>query len=218
MINFVSQSEIIMEHQNHINNLNDLKNILSKNTRFLAFSGLSGIIAGILALIGEYIAHLYIVKNWPNIRYSNYLAWDHIINLGIIAAAVVVLSITIGYVLTMKNIKKAGGISNFKLVKNTLWNIAIPIVIGGLICLIALFNGDYMTIPAYMLIFYGLALFSGSKYSFDDLKFIGLAFVGLGLCAMIWPMYNAIAWGLGFGVGHIVYGLRIHLKQRKIAW
>lgn len=202
-----------MEHQQHLENLSELKTILSKNTRFLSFSGMSGIIAGIVALIGEFVAYKYISTNWDSIYAENFLNWDHVLVLGSIAAAIVIICIAIGYFFTMKNIKKAGGIKNLQLIKNTLWNICIPILFGGAICLIALLKQDYMLIPALMLIFYGLALFSGSKYSFDDLKFVGIAFIILGLLAYAMPNLSALAWGLGFGVLHIIYGIRIHLKQ-----
>jgi hypothetical protein len=204
-----------MEHQQHLANLTELKSILSKNTRFLAFSGMSGIIAGAVALIGEFIAYSYIMKNQKTIYLEKFLSTDHLLVLGSIAALIVLISITVGYVLTKRNIDKEGGIKNFKLIKNTLWNICIPIIFGGLICLGALLKGDFVLIPSFMLIFYGLALFSGSKYSFDDLKFVGLAFMILGLFAYMFPIYSAIAWGLGFGVLHIIYGLRIHLRQKQ---
>lgn len=74
---------------------------------------------------------------------------------------------------------------------------------------------NFLYIPALMLLFYGIGLFNGSQFSFDDLKYMGLRFVGLGLLTFVMPELSMWTWGAGFGVFHILYGLRIYIKHER---
>lgn len=208
------QSDIRMKHQQHLENLSELKGILSRNTRFLSFSGLAGVIAGVLALIGQTVAVMYYLSH-PEIDITKKLAPEHAIVFLTISAAIMILSVGVGYVLTNKNIKKTGEKLNSGLIKNTLLNICLPIAVGGVMCLMAYMQGHNMVIPSYMLLFYGLALFGGSKYSFDDLKMVGSAFILLGMVSYFDPSLSIFTWGLGFGILHIVYGLQIYFQRER---
>ena len=46
-----------MEAKDYLNDLKDIKSMMSQSTQFISLSGLSGIFAGIYALIGSYIGH-----------------------------------------------------------------------------------------------------------------------------------------------------------------
>ena len=60
----------------------------------------------------------------------------------------------------------------------------------------------------HCLIFYGLALINGSKYTVSDIKYLGLIEVVLGCIGLfINPGYGLYLWAFGFGVLHIVYGI-----------
>jgi hypothetical protein len=206
-----------MKHQQHLENLTELKGILSRNTRFLSFSGVAGVIAGVIALIGEVTAVLYYLSH-PEINLSEKLVNENGLVFIAICGLVMALSISIGYVLTNKNIIKSGEKLNPGLIKNTLLNICLPIAVGGVICIMAYMQGNNLVIPSYMLLFYGLALFGGSKYSFDDLKMVGSAFILLGMVSYFDPRLSIYTWGLGFGILHIIYGLQIYFqKERKRA-
>ncbi|WP_254245030.1 hypothetical protein [Hymenobacter sp. BRD67] len=66
-----------------------------------------------------------------------------------------------------------------------------------------------------MLVFYGLALLNGSKYTLDEIKYLGLWQVGLGLVAVLLPEYGLLLFGLGFGLGHIFYGLLLYNRYER---
>ncbi len=46
-----------MEEKNYLNDLKDIKEMMSKSSQFISLSGLSGVLAGIYALIGAYFAY-----------------------------------------------------------------------------------------------------------------------------------------------------------------
>ena len=66
-----------------------------------------------------------------------------------------------------------------------------------------------------MLIFYGLALFNASKYAIDEINFLGVLEIGLGIIAIFWVELGLLIWLLGFGILHIIYGSVIYFKYEK---
>ncbi len=91
----------------------------------------------------------------------------------------------------------------------------IPLVTGGLLCLIFLWHGAVGFIAPAMLVFYGLALVNASKYTFPDLRFLGLSEILLGLVAALYIGHGLIFWSLGFGVLHILYGVIMYYKYDR---
>ena len=83
---------------------------------------------------------------------------------------------------------------------------------GGIYCLIILYQGRYGQTAGLMLIFYGLALISASKYSLGDIRYLGYIEIILGLIATAYPGYGFWLWVLGFGIMHIVHGTWMHFK------
>jgi hypothetical protein len=67
------------------------------------------------------------------------------------------------------------------------------------------------------LVFYGLALVNGSKYTLNDIRNIGYLEAGLGVVSMFVPGYGLWFWALGFGVLHIVYGVTMYYKYERAA-
>lgn len=199
----------IMSDEDYLKDLSEIKQLMNKSSRFISLSGLSGILAGIYALIGAAIAY-YIVSNSTR----GYLILDgrvFIICVSILTG-VAALSIITGIILTTRKAKK----NNEKIWDNSskrlLFNFLVPLVTGGLYILISLNQDRYGHTAALMLIFYGLALINASKYSLGDIKYLGFTEVILGLtCAMI-PAYGFWFWVAGFGVMHIVYGTIMHFK------
>lgn len=45
-----------MESKKYLEDISEIKNMMNRSTRFLSLSGLSGILAGVYALIGSYVA------------------------------------------------------------------------------------------------------------------------------------------------------------------
>ncbi|MFT5243665.1 MAG: putative lysophospholipase L1 biosynthesis ABC-type transport system permease subunit, partial [Psychroserpens sp.] len=51
-----------MDSNNYLKDISEIKNMMNKSSRFISLSGLSGILAGIYALVGAAIAY-YLVSN-----------------------------------------------------------------------------------------------------------------------------------------------------------
>jgi len=93
-----------------------------------------------------------------------------------------------------------------------LYNFAIPLGIGGLFCVGLLYHGLHGLLSPATLIFYGLALFNAGNYTFSDIKYLGLCEMALGIVSLFFLGYGLFFWAVGFGVLHIVYGLKMHKK------
>ncbi len=87
-----------------------------------------------------------------------------------------------------------------------LLNLAIPLISGGVLILIFIFKGIYEIVAPGTLIFYGLALVNAAKFTRQEIFYMGLFQVSLGILAALLPELGLLFWALGFGVIHIIYG------------
>jgi uncharacterized membrane protein HdeD (DUF308 family) len=53
------------------------------------------------------------------------------------------------------------------------------------------------------------------KYTFDEVGYMGLIQIGLGLVGIFQPGYGFILWPIGFGVVHILYGIILWNKYDR---
>ncbi len=52
-----------MEDKNYLQDLKEIKELMNKSTQFISLSGLSGVLAGIYALIGAVYVHTLILEH-----------------------------------------------------------------------------------------------------------------------------------------------------------
>ena len=94
---------------------------------------------------------------------------DYLTFFALDALVVLALAITIGYFFSYRKAKKAGQKlmtpSSMKLLSNFL----IPLLTGGIFCIMLAKHNGFGFIAPSMLIFYGLALINGSKYIFQTI-------------------------------------------------
>ncbi len=198
-----------MESNNYLKDISDIKNMMNKSSRFISLSGLSGILAGVYAIIGAAIAYWVVTTS-----VRGYLILDGKI-FGIcvfILLMVALFSIVTAIILTTRKAKKNGVKIWDATSKRLIINFLIPLVVGGLYILIILGQEKYGQTGGLMLIFYGLALVNASKYSIGDIRYLGYIQIVLGLIGSLYPGYGFWLWVLGFGVMHIVYGTWMHFK------
>ena len=93
--------------------------------------------------------------------------------------------------------------------------LAVPLVAGGLFCLRLYLGGDAGMVVPGLLVFYGLALLNASKYTLDEIRWLGLTQVVLGLLATLQPGWSLLYFALGFGLGHIGYGLLMYNRYER---
>jgi uncharacterized membrane protein len=210
-----------MENQEqHLEALKDIRQLMKQSNRFLSLSGLSGIFAGVYALIGAYAGHAVITNFINDCRSNDYTDEKYnslIITCAFICATVLGLSLITAFIFSGRKAKKNGQ----KLFDHTAWqlliNMFIPLATGGVLCLAMLYHGDGFIVlvgPA-MLIFYGLALVNGSKYTLHEIRYLGCMEIVLGILASFYLGYSLLFWAIGFGVLHIVYGTIMWLKYER---
>jgi 4-hydroxybenzoate polyprenyltransferase len=56
---------------------------------------------------------------------------------------------------------------------------------------------------------------NAGKFTFDDVKFLGLIQIVLGIIAALYLEYSLLIWALGFGVVHIVYGTYMYYRYER---
>ncbi|REE80472.1 hypothetical protein BX611_2114 [Lutibacter oceani] len=205
-----------MSEKDYLQDLTEIKSIMNKSTRFLSLSGLSGILAGVYALVGAYVGN-FLINSYKNSNSSISLlpiSFFELLLVGI-ASIILILSVATAFVLTRKKAKKN---------KENIWNTAskrllknfmIPLIVGGLLC-ITLYQYNLIGLIApFTLIFYGLACINASKYTLGNIYYLGLANVIIGLISTQFIGYGLFFWALGFGVFHIIYGVLMYTKYEK---
>lgn len=202
-----------MTNQQPLEDLKHMRNMMDRSTKFLSLSGLSGIFIGILALISIVYTYHY----WDHTKYSDqffiyFMNDDGSLNTAFLhyfyklAALLLVSTFIIGFVFTRRRIKMTQQSLNSSPAKRMLTALFIPLISGGVFSLLMVMHRYFDIIPGSMLIFYGLALVNASKYSYTELKFLGLIEILTGLAALYLSIYGLLFWAFGFGVMHIIYG------------
>ena len=202
-----------MNKEKYLDDLKEIREIMDKSSRFISLSGMSGIVAGLIALIGSYIAYTYIYVDHAFFGYRMVvLTPETIMRLLALATLTLVLALGAGVFFTKRKAEKTKQKLWDQQTKRLLSNLMIPLAAGGILCLIFLLRGYVGIVAPLTLVFYGLALVNASKYTLSEVRALGLLLVALGLLAAYFVGFGLLFWALGFGVLHIVYGVRMHLK------
>lgn len=190
---------------------------MERSTKFMSLSGLSGVLAGIYALVGAYMAYQVIDGQGQGTAAMSYYdsnpqVWSQLI---LIASIVLLLSVATMVMLTIRQTRKSGqGFWNPGS-RRLLSSLSLPVISGGLFIIILLIKGEYSLVAPACLIFYGMSLVSGSQYTMSDVKWLGICEIVLGLLCALMPEYGLLFWAIGFGLLHILYGSIMHFKYKQ---
>lgn len=202
--------------------LAEIKDLMERSTRFLSLSGLSGISAGITALIGASIAFFYLNYNIRYFDIDTYFTaglykkvFDSLQFLILDAVCILVIAISFAAFFTIRKTKKAGQKVWNSTSKRLLFQLLVPLATGGVFCLLLLFHHLVFLIAPATLLFYGLALFNAGKYTLREIQWLGMSEIALGLIGTWFVGYGLLFWSIGFGLLHIVYGIGMFLKYDK---
>lgn len=222
-------------NQNPHQQLQDIRLLMERSTRFMSLSGWTGIMVGIYSLLGAAAAWFIIYKVEPKINsvseygaveseyllageetYRNFTLLFSGKNLLLLLVALSVIALAAATVLYHSS-RKA------KIQEVKLWNttskrlliqLAIPLIAGGIFCLALFVYGHAGLIAPAMLIFYGIALLNGSKYTLVEFHSLALIEIALGLISLFFIGYGLFFWALGFGLMHIIYGVLMQKRYR----
>jgi predicted lysophospholipase L1 biosynthesis ABC-type transport system permease subunit len=205
-----------MDSKNYHEDLSHIRSMMERSSRFISLSGLSGVVAGLTAIIGA--VYVYFVFQREGISYldgqKNILGPSLVRELVIIGIVILVVAILSGYIFTANKSKKKGLKIWDGTTKRLLATFAVPLVAGGFFCLALLYHHLFVFIAPATLIFYGLALVSAERYTLTDVKYLGYFEIVLGLISLFFLGWGLLFWAFGFGALHIVYGLIMHKKYK----
>jgi hypothetical protein len=204
--------------QEYIRDLTEIRSMMERSTKFLSLTGWSGIMAGMYALAGAYIAYKLFYFNRDEVIYNTIDRQEISGNglmLFLLALVILVLAIGTAIFLSYRKSRKTGEKLWNAAARRLVINMAIPLVTGGIFILILFSKGILGLIAPLTLIFYGLALLNASKFTYEELKYLGLIEIVLGLIASYFIGYGLLLWAIGFGIMHIIYGVYMHLRYEK---
>ena len=205
-------------NQQHLKNLTEIRSLMERSSSFISLSGLSGISAGIMGLIAAYILHIKLFRfmDYSKSPMISAQMREEFILFGItVSAAVLIITFLAAIFFTARKAKKNGYPVWDGSAKRLVVNLFIPLVTGGVFCLILIYQYfDWLVLPS-MLVFYGLALLNAGKFTLSEIKWLGVSEIALGLVSMLFLNDAIYFWGAGFGLLNIIYGLVMYFKYEK---
>ncbi|QNL21272.1 hypothetical protein HZR84_04745 [Hyphobacterium sp. CCMP332] len=204
-----------MKEEKYKKDLEDIKEIMNRSSRFVSLSGMSGISAGVIALIGAYAAHKMVYSQQLGIKLLEGLVpIRNVESLVLIALATLIAAISAAVFFTVRKTKSQNQKVWDYQTQRLIVNLFIPLLTGGILCLMLLFKGFLALLAPLTLIFYGLALVNASKFTLHEIRSLGLIQIILGLIAINFIGHGLLFWSLGFGLMHILYGIIMQVRYK----
>jgi hypothetical protein len=193
--------------------LQDIKRMMERSSRFISLSGWSGISAGVCALIGAGFVQKSI-QHYYNVDYLQNTAQPLMLKMELLLIAIFTFSAALILAMFFTYLKKQEGRGSHLGVRSHAgcYGIPCPMVVGGFFIWRLVDLKQYELLAPAALIFYGLALVNGSKYTMGEVRWLGYGEIILGIMNL-WILHEEILfWSLGFGILHIIYGTAMWWK------
>jgi len=201
--------------------LQAIREIMERSSKFLSLSGLSGVFAGVCALVGAAIAWFSILDS-GQVQFSEYISStsDSIasgigFNLALDALLVLAFAFLGAVYFSFRKAQKAGQQFWTMSTRRLLFHLLLPLVSGGILILLLILRNKIDMVVPFMLVFYGLALVSAGKFTFSEIHYLGLTEIVLGILAAVFINYGLLFWTIGFGLMHIVYGTVMYYRHER---
>jgi hypothetical protein len=192
----------------------EIRSMMERSSKFMSLTGWAGIMAGVYALAGAYIAWKVFDFNPDRLQYASE-SGSGFLNVFLLAGLVLVLAIGTAIFDSFLKSKKRGEKAWNAISRKLLANISAPLLAGGILIIILISNGLIGLVMPLTLIFYGLALFNAGNFTYGVVKTLGTVQMTLGLISCYFIEYELIIWAVGFGLVHIVYGIYMHYKYER---
>jgi len=212
------------ENSHHLEHLAEIRALMERSTRFLSLSGLSGVWAGFCALAGVSAVYAYLETSpltaggdyyFEKAIMTNKWGMDYKSVFILIATMVLAAALAGGWFFTARKARLRGEKAWDATSRRLLTALAIPLAAGGVFCLALLYRGFLSLLAPATLVFYGLALINGSKFTLRDVEMLGMLEIALGLIGVFYPGFGLDLWALGFGFLHIFYGGWMWMKYDR---
>jgi hypothetical protein len=202
----------------YLQDIEEIRSLMEKSSKFISLSGWAGIFAGVFALMGSYIALTYLDFNPQSLSVdteNNPFQQKQIFSAVQLALLVFLLAISFALFFTHRRAKRKDELLWTPTAKRLVMNMAVPLFTGGILILLFISKGFIGFVAPFSLLFYGLALFTISKFTFDEVKILGLIEILLGLISVYKVSLGLLFWAIGFGVVHIIYGIYVYFKYER---
>lgn len=186
-----------------------IREIMERSVKYTHFTGLSGVLSGIAALVGTYATY-WIYMHVPLAEQNK---WSLITWL-----LVFVFAIGEDFTLAQRTAKKAGATILTPATYHVLQAVFPGVFIAFVISLVALVDGAPDAIPGVLALGYGAALCSAGMFSQKEVWIYGLVQLITGTIALFFMSkvpYSLYALALEFGVYQILFGIWIAAKYRR---
>ena len=206
------------EDQDYIRDITEMRSMMERSSKFLSLSGLSAILLGVYALLGTFIAYKILDFNIDplvNDATGTGSLPSDVSRVIYLAILILVLAVGTAVLLSFKKAKKRREKLWNATSRRLLLNMAVPLVAGGILILILISKGMFGLIAPFSLLFYGLALYNAGKFTYEEVRSLGLLDIGLGLLGSWFNEYGLLFWGIGFGLLHIIYGIYLHYRYER---
>ena len=205
------------DKQNQLETLQEIRALMERSSRFLSLSGKAGIFIGTYALLCVMGVYIYLDIPILSGGYYHVVSQNPEIQVILVFGFILVLlsSLLTGFVWARIKAKRLSLSLWDTTAKRFLIHFFTPLMVGGVVCILFLFRQQIDLLLPFTLIFYGLALVNASKYTVEDILYLGFIEVIIGLGALFFIEQALLLWGLGFGVLHLVYGAKIYQKYEK---
>lgn len=201
-----------------LQDLGEIRSLMERSSKFISLSGWAGIFAGIYALVGVYVAITFLHFN-PQSLFLEKEEARHIstsfLPVVLLALVIFLLAIVTAIYFTQQRAKKKEEILWTPAAKRLMTEVSLPLVTGGVLISICMSKGLAGFIAPLSLLFYGLALFTISKFTYVEVRILGLVEIILGLASAYFVSGGLLFWAIGFGAVHIVYGIYVYFKYEK---
>ena len=202
----------------YFEDLKVIKRVMEESSRFLSLSGLSGLFTGLIALAGAGIA-VYLLPGGKSLIAGHVAAGIETgslkTSLFLLAGVVLVVALAVAVWFSFRKSVKNGLKMWTPASRRMLVNLFIPIITGGIMIIIAIFQKNWSAIIPYMLIFYGLGLVNAGKFTYSEIFWLGIIEIITGVISFALPAYGLIFWCFGFGILHMVYGFAMYRKYER---
>jgi hypothetical protein len=209
-----------MQDQNQpLQTLEDIKQMMDKSSRFISLSGWSGVAAGACALVASFVTadRIACAKTGDCLSSPVVAASDASIQPTLITIALVtfVVAAALAFFFTYLRSRKTGVAIWGYTARKLMLNVAVPMLVGGLLIWRMMQFHFYGLIAPACLLFYGLALVNASKFTVPEIRYLGYLQLLLGILNLWMLPYGLYFWAAGFGILHILYGILMWNKYER---
>jgi hypothetical protein len=171
-----------------------IRRTMERSSTFTAAPGVGGAGMGVIGLVAAVLA-------------ANQRSAERWLLVWLLAAAV---ALGIGVTTMWRKAVRLGAPLAGAVGRRFAMSLAAPLVAGAALTWGVWRNSDRALMPAVWLLLYGAGVLAGGVFSVAAVRLLGVAFMALGIAALVTPPAWGNVWlGMGFGGLQLVFGLYI---------